>query len=178
MKKKNDFSILQGFLIVLAVLLLIGAGSMMFGSFGGNSSDTNEGSQPVTDKETTSKVICTNHVMDGGVVVVAATCENKGTKLYSCTKCDFSRFSEIPEGHKWSTDGSGKCTVCGDICSHSDSMVPDVEGGVIVSSTCALCGHVCEHEKVKYFYATDAMGNPTEETIGYECLVCGYYAGA
>ena len=60
MKKKNDFSILQGFLIVLAVLLLIGAGSVMFSSFGGNSSDTNDGSQPVTDKETTSKVICTS----------------------------------------------------------------------------------------------------------------------
>ena len=156
MKKQN---IIQIIVAVLALLLMIGAVSMILGDLdlgtnsgsGGAGAGTND---QTTNDETTSvetvdrsegDVLCA-HSYDKGTIEKDATCKAEGLIVYTCTKCGktVENVLEISADHTY--EGLKKynenqhvsiCSVCGD-AEYSDHVLSELK----IAATCESNGSI------------------------------------
>ena len=192
MKKQN---IIQIIVAVLALLLMVGAISLILGDLdtapggsGGSGSETNDETTKVETVDRSEGDLSCAHVYDEGVVEKAATCKTEGVKVYTCTKCG-KTFEDVIEVSSEHTYGALKkydnnehvsyCTVC-DAALYSehvttDSIIPAscISNGVTVSS-CA-CGYQVTVTSGKLEHSFSAVYEAAGDSIYHRahCTSCG-----
>ena len=123
--------------------------------------------EKLSDGKTIAKT--TEHTWDDGKVTKAATCTEKGLKLYTCTVCDKVRTEEIPAtGHQHTEVRNVKEATC-------------TKAGYTGDTYCKDCGEkISSGEVIEKLAHTWDEGNVTKEAdcieVGvktYTCRKCG-----
>lgn len=123
--------------------------------------------EKLSDGKTIAKT--TEHTWDAGKVTKAATCTEKGLKLYTCTVCDKVRTEEIPAtGHQHTEVRNVKEATC-------------TKAGYTGDTYCKDCGEkISSGEVIAKLAHTWDEGNITKEAdcketgvMTYTCHKCG-----
>ena len=123
--------------------------------------------EKLSDGKTIAKT--TEHTWDAGKVTKAATCTEKGLKLYTCTVCDKVRAEEIPAtGHQHTEVRNVKEATC-------------TKAGYTGDTYCKDCGEkISSGEVIAKLAHTWDEGNITKEAdcketgvMTYTCHKCG-----
>lgn len=143
-----------------------------------------------------------SHTFDEGKIEENSSCEEAGTKIYTCMECGATKKETVePEGHKfsdWNITEAATCTeegiksrtclACGkietEVISNSghhyivEGVKPTCTSNAINVYTCGNCGDsYTETVKATGHKYEDTIIKPSAEESGYtlhECSVCGY----
>jgi cell wall assembly regulator SMI1 len=136
------------------------------------------------------------HDFDGSLVTVNATCENVGTRTYTCQGCGYTYTEELPAlGHKWD-DGvltkkatcteNGEWTFSCETCGDTITEILDATGhsedkeirnkkdatctanGYTGDTYCQSCGEIIEHGTI----IPAAGHSPEQEVRGAKTATC------